>query len=124
MKVLFDQGTPVPLRRHLHPHVVDTAGERGWSRLKNGDLLDQAEANRYDAFITTDTNLRYQQNLSKRVIRTQVGRVASLCGSLAPVTFGVESVEKGRDPFSARSWLEDGLRGCPAIDDLAPARVV
>jgi len=72
MKVLFDQGTPVPLRRYLHPHVVDTADERGWSRLQNGDLLDQAEANQYDAFITTDTNLRYQQNLSKRVIRILV----------------------------------------------------
>lgn len=72
MKILFDQGTPVPLRRYLHPHVVDTAGERGWSRLQNGDLLDQAEASQYDAFITTDTNLRYQQNLSKRVIRILV----------------------------------------------------
>ena len=72
MKVLFDQGTPVPLRRHLHPHVVDTADERGWSRLQNGDLLDQAEASQFDAFITTDTNLRYQQNLSKRVIRILV----------------------------------------------------
>ena len=72
MKVLFDQGTPVPLRRFLHPYVVDTAGERGWSRLRNGDLLDQAEANRYDAFITTDTNLRYQQNLTNRVLRILV----------------------------------------------------
>jgi len=72
MKVLFDQGTPVPLRRFLHPHVIDTAGERGWACLRNGDLLDQAEAHHYDAFITTDTNLRYQQNLSKRVIRILV----------------------------------------------------
>jgi hypothetical protein len=72
MKVLFDQGTPVPLRRFLHPHAVDTADERGWSRLRNGDLLDQAETNHYDAFITTDTNLRYQQNLAKRVIRILV----------------------------------------------------
>ena len=72
MKVLFDQGTPVPLRRHLHPHVVDTAGERGWSCLQNGDLLDQAESDHYDAFITTDTNLKYQQNLAKRVIRLLV----------------------------------------------------
>jgi len=72
MKVLFDQGTPVPLRRYLHPHLVDTANERDWSRLQNGDLLDQAETNRYDAFITTDTNLRHQQNLSERVIRILV----------------------------------------------------
>lgn len=66
MKVLFDQCTPVPLRRWLHPHVVDTAAERGWSRLQNGALLDQADSARYDAFITTDTKLKYQQNLTNR----------------------------------------------------------
>lgn len=72
MKVLFDQGTPVPLRRHLHPHAVDTAGERGWSELANGDLLDQAEAAGYHALITTDQNLKYQQDLSGRTIRILV----------------------------------------------------
>lgn len=72
MKVLFDQGTPVPLRRLLHPHKVDTAEERLWSRLQNGQLLDQAEANGYEALITTDQNLRYQQNLSGRKIRVIV----------------------------------------------------
>ena len=69
MKVLFDQCTPVPLRRWLHPHIVDTAAERGWSRLRNGELLEQADLARYDAFITTDTKLKYQQNLTKRRVR-------------------------------------------------------
>jgi hypothetical protein len=69
MKVLFDQCTPVPLRRYLHPHLVDTAAERGWSRLRNGELLDQVESDRYDAFITTDTKLKYQQNLTNRKVR-------------------------------------------------------
>jgi predicted nuclease of predicted toxin-antitoxin system len=64
MRLLFDQGTPVPLRKYLLNHVVETAYERGWSNLKNGDLLSQAEAEGYDALITTDQNLRYQQNLS------------------------------------------------------------
>ena len=44
MKVLFDQGTPVPLRGYLSNHVVETAYERGWNNLKNGDLLARAEA--------------------------------------------------------------------------------
>ena len=44
MKILFDQGTPVPLRQYLAGHSVDTAFERGWSDLHNGDLLDRAEA--------------------------------------------------------------------------------
>jgi len=68
MKILFDQGTPVPLRRHLHPHDVDTADERQWSTLQNGDLLSAAENDGYHVLITTDQNLRYQQNLSEREI--------------------------------------------------------
>ena len=72
MKVLFDQGTPVPLRRHLHPHLVDTSAERGWTTLQNGELLNQAEAGSYEAFITTDRNLKYQQNLAGRKIRILV----------------------------------------------------
>ena len=66
MKILFDQGAPAPLRRHLEGHVVDTAAERGWSDLDNGDLIDNAEREGYDVPITTDRNVRYQQNLADR----------------------------------------------------------
>ena len=72
MKILFDQGTPVPLRRHLHPHFVDTSAERDWSTLQNGQLLKQAESDGYDLFITTDKNLKYQQNLTGRMMRILV----------------------------------------------------
>ena len=65
MRVLFDQGTPAPLRRALAPREVSTAFELGWSNLENGDLLRAAEG-RFDVFITTDQNLRYQQNLTAR----------------------------------------------------------
>ena len=68
MKILFDQGTPVPLRRHLHPGQVDTAAEMGWSELSNGELLAAAELAGFDLLITTDQNLRYQQNLAQRRI--------------------------------------------------------
>ncbi|PYR11814.1 MAG: hypothetical protein DMF99_06420 [Acidobacteria bacterium] len=44
MKVLFDQGTPVPLRTLLAGHTVETVYERGWSKLSNGDLLTAAQA--------------------------------------------------------------------------------
>jgi hypothetical protein len=72
MKVLFDQGAPVPLRRFLQSHQVDTCADMGWSTLQNGDLLSQAEQASYEAFITTDRNLRYQQDLSGRNIRILV----------------------------------------------------
>lgn len=65
MRILFDQGTPFPLRSHLAGHLVSTAYEQGWSGLSNGDLLAAAEA-LFDLLITTDKNLRYQQNLKDR----------------------------------------------------------
>ena len=68
MRVLLDQGTPVPVRRHLQHHTVRTASQQGWATLGNGELLAAAEALGFDVFITTDKNLRYQQNLSRRRI--------------------------------------------------------
>ncbi len=68
MKILFDQGTPAPLRSHLAGHTVTTAFEQGWSQLHNGDLLRQAEAAGFDLFLTTDQCLQYQQNLTSRQI--------------------------------------------------------
>jgi hypothetical protein len=65
MRILFDQGTPVPLRNHLVNHVVETVFELGWSSLENGELLAAAEES-FDLLITTDQQLRYQQNLAKR----------------------------------------------------------
>jgi len=44
VRLLFDQGTPVPLREPLDEHDVSTAYERGWSTLSIGDLLDVAES--------------------------------------------------------------------------------
>ena len=66
MRILFDQGTPAPLRHPLAGHSVETAYERGWSSLNNGDLLAAAEGAGFDLFVTTDQNLRYQQNLVGR----------------------------------------------------------
>lgn len=68
MKVLFDQGVPVPLRRELRGHSCDTLFERGWSTLKNGKLLDAAEGDGYQVLVTTDQNLKHQQNLAARRI--------------------------------------------------------
>lgn len=65
MRILFDQGTPVPLREHLGSHTVATAFELGWSDLGNGELLAAAEAS-FDLVITTDQQIRYQQNLVGR----------------------------------------------------------
>jgi hypothetical protein len=77
MRVLFDQGTPVPLRRSLAGHVVETAYEKGWQLLTNGALLDAAEAAGFELLVTTDQGLRYEQNIAKRRIRILVLKTAS-----------------------------------------------
>ncbi len=74
MKVLFDHNTPAPLRGYLPEHSVDTAAERGWAELSNGDLLDQAESEAYELLITADQNMRHQQDLSRRPIAVLVLR--------------------------------------------------
>lgn len=68
MKILFDQGVPLPLLRYLAEHDVSTAYRQGWSTLSNGDLLKRAEDAGYQLFMTTDQNLSYQQNLLDRRI--------------------------------------------------------
>ena len=72
MKVLFDQGTPVPLRRHLSSHEVTTVYELAWSTLQNGALISQAEAAGFEVLVTTDKNWRYQQNLNERRVAVVV----------------------------------------------------
>ncbi len=72
MKVLFDQGTPAPLRQFLLKHEVMTAFEKGWSTLQNGDLIRIAELECVEVLVTTDSNLKYQQDLRHRKIRIVV----------------------------------------------------
>jgi hypothetical protein len=63
---------PVPLRRELPGHAVDTLFERGWSQLENGSLLDAAERDGYEVLVTTDQNIKHQQNLAGRRIAVVV----------------------------------------------------
>ena len=66
MRILFYQGTPVPLRKALVGHTVEMAYERGRSALSHGELLTVAEAASFDVLLTTDRNLPQQQNLFGR----------------------------------------------------------
>lgn len=65
MRILFDQGTPVPLRKLLSSHQVETVFERGWSTLTNGELLAAAGQEGFEDFVTTDKNLRDQPNFAE-----------------------------------------------------------
>lgn len=100
MLILFDNGTPAPLRWLLRGHIVVEAIERGWDRLANGELIAAAEAAGFDVLVTTDKNIRFQQNLQGRKIafvvignqqwptlRRYVDRVVAAVNAAAPGSF-------------------------------------
>ncbi len=98
MRLLFDQGTPAPLRNHLPHHTVETACEMGWHDLKNGELLARAEAEGFDALITTDQNIRYQQNLAGRRIGVLVLMTTSwprIRGDVTRVAHAIDNLHAG-----------------------------
>ncbi len=68
MRVLFDNGTPRGLAALLTGHTVDEARLHGWEELTNGDLIEAAEGAAFEVLVTTDKNIRYQQNLKDRKI--------------------------------------------------------
>ena len=100
MLILFDNGTPAPLRHAFRDHVVVEAIERGWERLLNGELIAAAEAAGFEVLLTTDKNMRYQQNLTARkiafvvignqqwpILRLHIGRVVAAVNAATPGSY-------------------------------------
>ena len=102
MRVLFDQGTPVPLRKHLTAHQVTTTFELDWNNLKNGELLQMAEENGFSVLVTTDQNLRYQQNLMGR----KIAIVVLTTTSWPRIERVVASVAKAVDSAAPSRYVE------------------
>lgn len=67
MRILLDECVPWPMHRLLTGHSCASVQGLGWNGIRNGDLLQKAEA-KFDLFITSDQNIRYQQNLAGREI--------------------------------------------------------
>jgi len=108
MLVLFDQGTPVPLRSFLTGHTVKTAAQQGWSQLSNGDLLRAAEAAGFEVLLTTDKNLPFQQSLKDckiaivvignpqwPVARLHISSIAGAVNAATPGSYVVVEIPTG-----------------------------
>ena len=100
MLILFDHGTPRGIARSLLAHQVREAKAQGWDRLTNGELLAAAEKAGFDVLLTTDKNIRYQQNLTGRkiavvvlgqarwrLIRPMIPRIVAALHAANPGTF-------------------------------------
>src|SRR5271157_4725219 len=68
MRILLDNGTPRGITRSLSGHTVEESRDHGWDALSNGELLTTAEEAGFEVLVTTDKNIRYQQNLAGRRI--------------------------------------------------------
>jgi hypothetical protein len=67
LRIVFDKNVPVGVRRFLAEHEVRTFVEMQWHpQLENGELLKVAEGSGFDVLVTSDQNIRYQQNLTGR----------------------------------------------------------
>lgn len=109
MRILFDQGTPLPLRRELKGHAIDMVYERGWSTVNNGTLLALAEGAGYELLITTDQNLRYQQNLAGRRLAILVLRTTSW----PMIRQHIARIQQAVDAMGEGAYLEIALDSSP-----------
>ncbi|MYE46866.1 MAG: hypothetical protein F4X25_08995 [Chloroflexi bacterium] len=105
MRILFDQGVPAPLREHLSGHVIDTAFERGWSDLRNSELLQRAEDDGYALLVTTDQSLRHQQNLAGR----NLGVLVLLSTSWPRIQLRVDDIKAAVDVMGTGDVQEIGV---------------
>ena len=116
MRILFDNGTPKPIARLLTGHAVEFARRIGWHELENGDLIRKAEDAGYDLLLSTDKNIRYQQNLSGRkialvilgnsqwpLVRFHLERIAAAVECATPGRCGRHSVQLRRNEESCRT---------------------
>ena len=120
MKILFDHCTPRPLRRFLTSQNVTTADQHGWSRLRNGDLLNAAERNGIEIFITTDQNMEHAQDFQKRrfgtiiitgtdwrKIQNHIPALLAAVRSAQPGTKGHVRIPQGREEPTANEIIFD-----------------
>jgi Domain of unknown function (DUF5615) len=109
MRILLDENTPRGVRRILTGHDVRTASEMGWASYSNGQLLDEAEKAGFEALVTSDQNMIFQQNLAGRhiavvvltsnrwaMIRAQPQTVRRAVANASPGTFSVATFGRPR----------------------------
>ncbi|MFT4113639.1 hypothetical protein [Silvibacterium sp.] len=116
MKVILDEGVPKQLASNLPGHSVTTVQDQGWASVKNGKLLALIAENRFEAFLSCDRNLEFQQTLGHRPfailllstnhwpsMKPHIGKItdeldASEPGTVRQVTCGI--FQKRRRPFA------------------------
>ena len=97
MKILLDECVPWPMHRLLAGHECRTAQQCGWGGIKNGRLLELAEKE-FPLFITSDQNLRYQQNLAGRriaILELSTNKLRRIVAAAELLCAAVDAIKPG-----------------------------
>ena len=100
MKILLDECLDRRLAKQIVGHEVMTVPQMGWAGIKNGDLLALAQ-DQFDAFVTVDKNLFFQQNLpyfnlSVIILQAPTNRLRDLEPLVPKLLTALPAVPKGQ----------------------------
>jgi len=100
MRLLLDEHLPVGLCAELHGHAVDTVSGRGWTGIKNGELLRRMTG-QYDVLVTMDRSIEFQQRLSTLpfgivLMRARSNRMQDLRPLVPSIPSALDAVDPGR----------------------------
>ncbi len=101
MRILLDECVPRPLKRQLTQYQIKTVTEMGWAGTKNGQLLKKMQDEQFTILLTTDRNLRYQQNLEQAGVAIVVmvansNRLSDLIPLISQVCDALETIAPGQ----------------------------
>jgi predicted nuclease of predicted toxin-antitoxin system len=97
VKILLDECVPRPLDQVVAGHECVTPQDRGWAGLTNGELLRRAKGE-FDLFITSDQNIRYQQNLGGlqiSILQLSTNDLRRIQAAAAAIQKAVASIQRG-----------------------------
>ena len=100
MRLLLDECVPRPLKRELAGHDVSTVVEQGWSSERNSELLTLMLTEGFEAFLTVDQNLEFQQNVAASaiavvVVSARTNRLKELRPLVPAILDALRRVKKG-----------------------------
>jgi len=99
VRVLLDENLPFDLAPKLIGHEVDTVERRGWAGVKNSELMRRA-AGQFDAFVTMDRNIEFQQNIPALpfgivLVRAASNRMVHLLKLVPAILKALQGLRKG-----------------------------
>lgn len=109
MKILLDECLPRRLVRDLNRHTVTTVSRQGWSGSTDAELL-RLTVTEFDALITMDSNLVFQQNLKLSTLRILVlravnSRYETLQALVPDILNALEKIQPGQIiPIGEPDW--------------------